>query len=89
MLAAHIDEIGLVVRQVDECGLIQFDVLGSHVSMIPVGRDALVHGRTALTGGFGRKSIDLLDNGEKQQKPTFRDLDQRRRLGKEVEAIVS
>jgi hypothetical protein len=50
--------------------------------MIPVGLDALVHGRTALTGGFGRKSIDLLDNGEKQQKPTFRDLDQRRRLGK-------
>ncbi|MBY5734759.1 M42 family metallopeptidase [Rhizobium leguminosarum] len=29
MLAAHMDQTGLVFRQVDECGLIQFDVLGA------------------------------------------------------------
>lgn len=74
MLAGHMDEIGFIIHYIDEGGLLFFQTVGGHDSVIPVGQRVWVHGRERLPGVVGRKAIHLLDAADLQKKPRFTDL---------------
>jgi putative aminopeptidase FrvX len=74
MLAGHMDEIGFIIHQISEEGLLHFSTIGGHDSTIPVGQRVWVHGRQRIPGAIGRKAIHLLSPDEIQKKPRISEL---------------
>jgi putative aminopeptidase FrvX len=70
MLAAHMDEIGLMVKYIDEQGFLRFVPLGGWFDQMLLGQRVLVHGRKdALVGVIGTKPPHIMDE-EDRKKPT-------------------
>jgi len=59
MLAAHIDEIGLMVKEICEDGFLRFVSVGGVDQRILPGLEVTVHGKEALTGVIGAKPPHL------------------------------
>lgn len=74
MLAGHIDEIGFLVHYIGDDGLLYFQGIGGHDSVIPVGQRVWVHGLERVTGVIGRTAVHLQDEEERKKKPQLRDL---------------
>ena len=66
MLAAHMDEVGLIITSVDEEGLLHFDTVGGINSKVIVGRRVKI-GRSGLPGVVGVKPVHLLEPEEKEK----------------------
>jgi putative aminopeptidase FrvX len=73
MVAAHMDEIGFLVRHIDEKGYLRLQPVGGFDASNLVSQRVLVHGTTGTTlrGAlqFGAKPIHLLGPGETNQAP--------------------
>ncbi|WP_338661965.1 M20/M25/M40 family metallo-hydrolase [Pararoseomonas sp. SCSIO 73927] len=69
MLAGHMDEIGFIIHDIGEEGLLHFMAVGDHDASVPLGQTVWVHGRRRVVGAVGRKAIHLLGPGEGQGKP--------------------
>lgn len=67
MLAAHMDEIGLMVTEIDKSGLLRFAPVGGIDHRILVAKRVLV-GDEALPGVIGSKPVHLQEQGE-ESKP--------------------
>lgn len=67
MLAAHMDEVGLIVRSVDASGLLKVVAIGGVDPRVLVSKSVLV-GSRKLPGVIGAKPIHLQSKDE-QQKP--------------------
>ncbi|HRV94624.1 MAG TPA: M42 family peptidase [Anaerolineae bacterium] len=63
MLAAHLDEIGAVVTQIDQ-GFIRFTEIGGLDERVLMGQEVVVHGRRDLPGIIGSIPPHLLAPGE-------------------------
>jgi endoglucanase len=74
MLSGHMDEIGFIIRYIDENGLLYFGAVGGHDSPTPIGQMVWVHGRERISGAVGRKAIHMLEPDEMKQKPKLSDL---------------
>ncbi len=74
MLAAHMDEIGLMVTHVDDRGFVKFIPLGGWDARTLVGERVLVHGRDDLIGIVGTTPVHLLDEAARSKAPTMDDL---------------
>lgn len=74
MLAGHMDEIGFIVHYINDDGLLYFNGVGGHDSMIPLGQRVWVHGKEKVAGVIGRKPIHLLDSSEREKRPELHDL---------------
>ena len=74
MLAAHMDEIGLMVTHVDERGYLRFVPLGGWDARTLVGQRVMVHGREDLPGIVGTTPVHLLDEAARQKAPKIEDL---------------
>ncbi len=74
MLAGHMDEIGFIIHYVSDEGLLFFQGVGGHDSIIPVGQRVWIHGKERVPGIIGRKPMHLLDAGERDKKPELHDL---------------
>ena len=74
MLAGHLDEIGFVVKYVNDDGLIYFTKVGGHDTMLAVGQHVWIHGKNRVPGVIGRKPIHQLSNDERAKVPEFSDL---------------
>lgn len=74
MLAGHMDEIGFIVHFISDDGLLYFNGVGGHDSMIPLGQRVWVHGKEKVAGVIGRKPIHLLDAGERDKRPELYDM---------------
>jgi endoglucanase len=75
MLAGHIDEIGFMVKYIDDDGFIYFTPIGGWDLQIPQGQRVWIKtngGR--ITGVIGKKPIHLLDEEERKKIPKFKDL---------------
>lgn len=72
MIAAHTDEIGLIVKHVDAKGFIRFAKLGGVPDHILLGQRVFVHGaKKMLRGVIGCKAIHVMKDDEKKQLVTY------------------
>lgn len=62
MIAAHMDEIGLMVKDFDEVGTIRFTSVGGIDPRTLVAQEVIVHGKEDLFGVIGTKPPHLLDS---------------------------
>lgn len=74
MLAAHMDEIGLMVTHVDDRGYLRFIPLGGWDARTLVGQRVLVHGREDLVGVVGSTPVHLLDEAARGKAPKMDDM---------------
>ena len=74
MLAAHMDEIGLMVTHVDDRGFVKFIPLGGWDARTLVGQRVLIHGREDLIGIVGTTPVHLLDEAARSKAPKMEDL---------------
>lgn len=73
MLAAHMDEVSLMVTQVGDMGMLRFQTVGGIDPRILVGKRVRV-GSDRLPGVIGTKPIHLQSPGERGRAVTVKDL---------------
>ncbi len=70
MLAGHCDEIGFMIKYIDENGYLYFASIGGVDEQLLPGKRVWVHGgNEPLLGIIGRKPIHLLDSKEREKVP--------------------
>ncbi|HZO86866.1 MAG TPA: M42 family metallopeptidase [Chthonomonadaceae bacterium] len=75
MLAGHSDEIGFIVRYINEDGFLYFGQIGGHDVIVTVGQRVYVHTKNGpILGVLGRKAIHLLEQDERSKVPNINDL---------------
>ncbi|GAB4252499.1 MAG: M42 family metallopeptidase [Thermoleophilia bacterium] len=76
MIAAHIDEIGFMVKYVDEQGFLRFVPIGGWFDQIALGQRVLVHTRTGgrLVGVIGAKPPHIMDEEERKKVIKLKDM---------------
>ena len=74
MLAAHMDEIGLMVTSVDDSGFIRFVPLGGWDARTLVSQRVTVHGREDLPGVVGTTPVHLTDAKERGRAAKLEEL---------------
>ncbi len=65
MLAAHMDEIGFIVKHIDDKGFIRFHTLGGFDPKTLTAQRVLIHGKKDVMGVMGTKPIHLMKSEEK------------------------
>lgn len=73
MLCAHMDEVGMIVTDIAENGLLKFATVGGIDARVLCGTPVLV-GEEKLPGVIGAKPIHLLKDGERSAAPSVEDL---------------
>ena len=68
MLAAHMDEIGLMVTHIDERGYLRFVPLGGWDARTLVAQRVTIHGREDVPGIVGTTPVHLLDEDRKSTR---------------------
>ena len=70
MLAGHIDELGLIIRYIDENGFLYFDTIGGHDKGLISGRrvDILTDGGI-VKGVTGKRALHLMTPEERKKVP--------------------
>ena len=74
MLAAHMDEIGLMVTHVDDRGFLRVLPLGGWDARTLLSQRVLVHGREDLEGVVGTTPVHLLDKDARRKVPEVSEL---------------
>ncbi|MDG2866004.1 hypothetical protein P7M39_24560, partial [Vibrio parahaemolyticus] len=67
MLAAHMDEIGLIVNKIEENGFLRFSEVGGIDKKTLVGQEVLVHGKETILGIIGTKPPHMMSNEEQEK----------------------
>lgn len=99
MIAAHMDEIGAMVKYIDDDGFLRFVPIGGWFDQTILGQRVLVHGAgAALVGVIGSKPPHIMEEDERKKpvklKDMFidvgsRDADDARALGVEIGSVVT
>jgi putative aminopeptidase FrvX len=75
MLAAHLDEIGFLVKYIDDKGFIFFGPIGGHDATVVVGQRVYIHGEKGpVLGVLGRKAVHLMKQEERGKNVELEDL---------------
>ena len=74
MLAAHIDQIGLMVNTIDENGFIGFVPIGGHDARVLIEQEVIIFGKKKLHGVIGAKPPHLQKPGEQNKVPPISEL---------------
>jgi tetrahedral aminopeptidase len=70
MLAGHIDELGLIIKHVDDKGFLYFDVIGGHDRSLISGRRVSVLGRKGIVKGVvGKRALHLMSPEDRRKVP--------------------
>lgn len=90
MVAAHMDEIGFIVKHIDDKGFLHFHPLGGFDPKTLTAQRVIVHGKKDIVGVMGSKPIHIMTPEERKKNPEIKDyfID----LGmpkEEVEKVVS
>lgn len=64
MLAAHMDEIGLIVSDIKD-GFLHFEQVGGYDDRVLVGQEVVVHGRRPLPGLIGARPPHVLGSSDR------------------------
>jgi endoglucanase len=91
MVAAHMDEIGFMVRHIDANGFIKFLPLGGFDPKTLTAQRVIVHGKKDLVGVMGVKPIHVMTAAERAKMPEIGDfyIDLGMSSKEEVEKYVS
>ncbi|HHV79402.1 MAG TPA: M42 family metallopeptidase [Firmicutes bacterium] len=89
VIASHMDEVGLIVKDIDERGFLRFAVLGGIDERVLVGQEVTVLGRQPVGGVIGMKPPHLLRPDEAGKSIPMADLFIDTGLGTEVKRFVS
>lgn len=73
MLCAHMDEVGMIVTDINENGLLKFATVGGIDRRVLCGTPVLV-GDEKIPGVIGAKPIHMLDGDERSTAPDVKDL---------------
>jgi putative aminopeptidase FrvX len=74
-IVGHIDEIGFVVKSLDETGMLWLDPIGSWDPTVLPGQRVIVATRSGqIPGVVGRRAAHLLDESEKARAPKVAEL---------------
>jgi len=75
MLAAHMDEIGFLVKYIDDKGFIRLQPVGGFDTRTLMGRRVVVHGKEDLVGNLNpaTKPIHILTEEEKKKQLQIKD----------------
>ena len=73
MLAAHMDEIGFIVKHIDDQGFIRFHTLGGFDPKTLTSQRVIIHGSKDLIGVMGSKPIHVMTPEEKNVAPKITD----------------
>lgn len=68
MIPAHMDEIGFIVKHIDEKGFIKVNTIGGFDPKTLTAQRVIVHGKKDMMGVFGSKPIHIM-NAEERKKP--------------------
>jgi len=74
MIAAHMDEIGMMVTKIEEKGFIRFAYVGGIDQRILLGQEVLIHGKKIIPGIIGSKPPHLQEPDEKSKALKKEDL---------------
>jgi endoglucanase len=75
MLAGHCDQIGLMVKFIDEQGFVWVDSIGGWDIQMLIGQNMVIWGRNGpVTGVIARKAIHLLSQDDRKKVPELKDL---------------
>lgn len=74
MFAAHMDEIGLMVSDIDDKGFIKFTTIGGIDPRTLLAQEVIVHGKRDLFGVIGAKPPHLQDESEREAAVKIEDL---------------
>ncbi len=75
MIAAHMDEIGLMVKYIDENGFLRFLPLGGWFDQMLLGQQVLVHGsKERVLGVIGAKPPHIMDAEERKKPVLIKDM---------------
>ncbi|MFN2231522.1 MAG: M42 family metallopeptidase [Anaerolineae bacterium] len=74
MLAAHVDEIGFMVKHVDKEGFLRFMPIGGFDPRTLIGQHVIVHGREEVKGIIAPQPNWILREGERDTVLPIRDL---------------
>ena len=90
MLAAHMDEVGVIVTGVTEEGYLKFDFAGGVDRRVVIGKRVSV-GDKAIPGVIALKAVHLLEDGEGKKVPAVKSMhiDIGCRTREEAEQLVS
>ncbi len=90
MSAAHMDEIGFMVRHIDDKGFIRFVPLGGFDAKTLTAQRVIIHGKKDIIGVMGCKPIHIMSAAERGKMPEVTDYFIDTGLSKkELEKIVS
>ncbi len=73
MVAAHMDEIGFIVKHIDDNGFIRFHTLGGFDPKTLTAQRVVVHGKQNLIGVMGSKPIHVMTPDERNKNPKITD----------------
>lgn len=68
MLAGHMDELGLIVKYIDDKGFIYFDTIGGHdLTLVSGRRVSILTEKGPVSGITGKRAIHLMDPEERKK----------------------
>ena len=73
MVAAHMDEIGFIVKYIDDQGFCHFHTLGGFDPKTLTSQRVIVHGKKDLIGVMGSKPIHIMKPEERNKAPKIDD----------------
>jgi tetrahedral aminopeptidase len=73
MCAAHMDEIGFMVKHIDEKGFIRFHTLGGFDPKTLTAQRVIIHGKKDLMGVMGSKPIHVMTPDERNKLAKIED----------------
>jgi len=74
MLAAHMDEIGLIITKIEKDGFLRFSTIGGFDQRVLLGQEVTVHGRRELRGVIGAKPPHIQKPDEQKKAVKMEDL---------------
>ena len=68
MLAAHMDEVGVIITRVTEEGFLKFDFVGGVDRRVAIGKPVVI-GEKKVPGVIGLKAVHLVSREERKKSP--------------------
>lgn len=73
MVGAHMDEIGFIVKHIDENGFVHFHTLGGFDPKTLTAQRVIIHGKKDLIGVMGSKPIHIMEPEDRNKAPKIKD----------------